>query len=47
MQIKWNNDVNLNSKSIGIELVNTGNETFPSDQIKALVKLLKVLKNII
>ena len=25
---KWNNDVNLNSKSIGIELVNKGNEIF-------------------
>ena len=41
---KWNNDVNLNSKSIGIELVNTGKEAFPADQIKALVRLLLVLK---
>ena len=41
---KWNNDINLNSKSIGIELVNTGKESFPNDQIKALVKLLLVLK---
>ena len=39
-----NNDINLNSKSIGIELVNTGKESFPNDQIKALVKLLLVLK---
>lgn len=41
---KWNNEVNLNSKSIGIELVNTGKEAFPTDQIKALVRLLLVLK---
>ena len=41
---KWKNDINLNSKSIGIELVNTGKEAFPSDQIKTLVKLLLALK---
>ena len=41
---KWNNDINLNSKSIGIELVNTGKEAFPNDQIKSLIKLLLVLK---
>ena len=41
---KWNNDINLNSKSIGIELVNSGKEAFPSNQIKTLVKLLMVLK---
>ena len=44
---KWNNDINLNSKSIGVELVNSGNETFPKNQIKALLRLLTVLqKNI-
>ena len=41
---KWKNDINLNSKSIGIELVNTGNEAFPNAQIKSLVKLLLILK---
>ena len=42
---KWNNDVNLNSKSIGIELVNTGKEAFPADQIKALNLKNKILRS--
>jgi len=41
---RWNNDVNLNSKSIGIELVNRGQEAFPVAQIKTLLKLLIILK---
>ncbi len=41
---RWEKDKNLNSKSIGIELVNRGNETFPKDQIAALLRLLNVLK---
>ncbi len=41
---KWEKDINLNSKSIGIELVNRGDEIFPKDQIEALLKLLNVLK---
>ena len=41
---KWKNDVNLNSKSIGIELVNKGFENFPSKQILSLVNILRALK---
>ena len=41
---KWEKDINLNSKSIGVELVNSGNETFPKNQIEALLRLLTVLK---
>ena len=41
---RWKNDINLNSKSIGIELVNKGREDYPSVQIKTLLKLLSVLK---
>ena len=41
---RWENDVNLNSKSIGIELVNKGNESYPSNQLKTLLHLLKFLK---
>ena len=41
---KWGKDINLNSKSIGIELVNKGFENFPSKQILALIKILKILK---
>ena len=40
---RWGADVNLNSKSIGIELVNNGNESFPSMQINALLELLAIL----
>ena len=41
---KWGKDINLNSKSIGIELVNKGFESFPKKQIVALIKILKILK---
>ena len=41
---KWGKDINLNSKSIGIELVNKGFEIFPKKQIVALIKILKILK---
>ena len=41
---RWETDVNLNSKSIGIELVNKGNEMYPELQIKALIKLISILK---
>ena len=41
---RWEKDVNLNSKSIGIEIVNNGNEIFPNNQIKKLADLLKFLK---
>ena len=41
---RWKKDVNLNSKSIGIEIVNNGNEIFPNNQIKKLADLLKFLK---
>ena len=42
---KWKNDKNLNLNSIGIELVNKGDEKFPSIQIKNLCTLIKLLKN--
>ena len=41
---KWEKDINLNSKSIGIELVNKGNEIFPNQQIASLLRLLTALK---
>ena len=41
---KWGRDTNLNSKSIGIELVNKGNENFPLKQIRKLSLLIKFLK---
>ena len=41
---KWGKDINLNSKSNGIELVNNGFEKFPKNQIKSLIKLIKTLK---
>ena len=45
---KWKKAINLNSNSIGIELVNKGHqfgyETFCSAQIKSLIKLCKSLK---
>jgi N-acetylmuramoyl-L-alanine amidase len=40
----WGGDTDLNSSSIGIELVNTGDEPFPEAQIEALLKLLADLK---
>jgi len=42
---KWGNDKNLNLNSIGIELVNKGDEKFPFLQIKSLCMLIKYLKN--
>ena len=46
---KWGKHNNLNSKSIGIELVNKGHkikyENFTNEQISSLIKLLKKLKN--
>ena len=41
---KWGKDINLNSKSIGIELLNKGFQNFPNQQIFALIKILKNLK---
>ena len=41
---KWGKDINLNSKSIGIELVNKGFENFPNKQIDSLIKILKIMK---
>ena len=38
---KWKKDNNLNNCSIGIELINNGNEEFPNIQIISLIKLLK------
>ena len=39
----WNNCVDINSNSIGIELHNAGNEDFTSQQLESLVKLVKKL----
>ena len=39
----WNNCVDINSNSIGIELHNAGNEDFTSHQLESLVKLVKKL----
>ena len=39
----WNNCVDINSNSIGIELHNAGNEDFTSHQLESLVKLIKKL----
>ena len=45
---RWKNYKNLNSNSIGIELVNKGHEygyqNFTNKQINALIKLCKKLK---
>ena len=41
---KWGKDNNLNSNSIGIELVNNGKEKYPKKQINKLVLLVKYLK---
>ncbi len=40
---RWGKDVNLNSKSIGIEIVNNGNEIFPNNQMKKLADLLIII----
>ena len=42
-QSSWNNCLDINSHSIGIELHNSGNEDFTPLQLKSLVKLLKEL----
>ena len=39
----WNNCVDINSNSIGIELHNSGNEDFTSQQLESLIKLVKKL----
>ena len=41
---QWLTDLNLNLKSIGIELVNNGDEPFEKKQINSLIKLLQFLK---
>ena len=39
----WRGYHDLNSRSLGIELVNSGNETYPEVQMKSLIKLLQSL----
>ena len=39
----WRGYVDLNSRSFGIELVNSGNENYPEAQMKSLIRLLKYL----
>jgi N-acetylmuramoyl-L-alanine amidase len=41
---KWGNNTDINSSSIGIELDNTGFESFSASQIESLEKLLAHLK---
>ncbi|MEN9548630.1 MAG: hypothetical protein RIR12_1221 [Bacteroidota bacterium] len=41
---KWGNTTDLNSASVGIEIVNNGKEPFTSQQINTLVGLLERLK---
>lgn len=41
---KWGNNTDLNSSSIGIELVNNGTEAYPEAQISSLIVLLDRLK---
>lgn len=41
---KWGNTTDLNSSSIGIEIVNNGNEVFTEEQINSLTLLLDRLK---
>ena len=45
---KWKNCINLNNKSLGIELVNKGHQygyqSFTLRQIKSLIQLCKILK---
>jgi N-acetylmuramoyl-L-alanine amidase len=38
---RWGSITDVNSTSIGIELVNNGDEPFPAEQIAALISLLK------
>lgn len=42
---KWGNNTDLNSSSIGIELVNNGNQPYTEVQINSLLVLLDRLKN--
>lgn len=42
---KWGNTTDLNSSSIGIELVNNGRQVFSAEQINSLLILLERLKN--
>lgn len=42
---KWGNNTDLNSSSIGIEIVNNGYEAFTEEQISSLMTLLGRLKN--
>ena len=39
----WRGYYDLNSRSLGVELVNSGNEDYPEAQMKSLIKLLKHL----
>ena len=39
----WRGYQDLNSRSLGIELVNSGNEDYPEAQMKSLIKLLQHL----
>ena len=39
----WRGYHDLNSRSLGIELVNSGNENYPEAQMKSLIKLLQYL----
>jgi N-acetylmuramoyl-L-alanine amidase len=41
---RWGSDSDLNSSSIGIELVNDGDEPFPQAQIDRLIHLLRDLR---
>jgi N-acetylmuramoyl-L-alanine amidase len=41
---KWGNTTDLNSASVGIEIVNNGKEPFTAEQINTLVGLLERLK---
>ncbi|MBI5857883.1 MAG: N-acetylmuramoyl-L-alanine amidase [Sphingobacteriales bacterium] len=41
---KWGNTTDLNSSSIGIEIVNNGNQAFTDEQINSLIILLGRLK---
>jgi len=41
---KWGNNTDLNSSSIGIEIVNNGNQPYTDEQINSLVILLGRLK---
>ncbi len=42
---KWGNNTDINSSSIGIELVNTGTQTYTEEQINSLLVLLERLKS--